>query len=343
MPRIRPADVQRVLPGLDVWDAWPLADPQGRPVAWRGGELWFALAAPAFPDPEQRHAHARIHHFHRTGSRFRHLGATFVEGFAPGSRQWSGSATLEAGLATLRFTAAGESGEGATGYRQRIFATTAPWMPGEGGPFGAWARPRELVVPRDVHYLSRHDGEGRIGAIKAFRDPAPYRSRDGREFLLFTASSATRDEAFNGVVGLAARDGSGRFVTWPPIVDASGINNELERPHVVEHAGLLYLFWSTQAKVFAPGLGAPTGLYGAVSERFEGPWALLNGHGLVAPTPSEAPGQSYSWWVLPDLTVASFVDAWCPGAGDARAQFGGTFAPFFRLWLEGARGGVAPA
>ncbi|MFD2135505.1 glycoside hydrolase family 68 protein [Novosphingobium resinovorum] len=116
--------MRRIAENLDVWDAWPLASMHGIPVRWRGGELWFALAAPAFDDPEERHGAARIHHFHRIDGQFRHIGATFEEGFTPGSREWSGSALFEDGVVTLYFTAAGERGETEPTFRQRIFACT---------------------------------------------------------------------------------------------------------------------------------------------------------------------------------------------------------------------------
>jgi levansucrase len=349
-PVLRRADVQRVAADLDVWDAWPLACGRGMPVRWRGGELWFALAAPAGADPEGRHDLARIHHFHRVDGGFEHLGATFPEGFSPGSREWSGSARYEGGAVTLYFTAAGARGEAATSFRQRLFAATTRLAgEGEGGAegevFAGWSAPEELTVPVDVIYMSRHDATGAVGEIKAFRDPATWCTPDGEEYLLFTASSARALGRYNGVIGCARRrEGGGEaFEKLPPLIDASGVNNELERPHVVAHGGRLYLFWSTQAKVFAPGAPAPTGLYGAVADRIEGPWHLLNGHGLVFANPRAEPFQAYGWWVLPDLTVAGFVDYW--GLDDAgavekpagRSHFGGTFAPFLQLRLDGVR------
>ena len=98
---------------------------------------------------------------------------------------------------------------------------------------------------------------------------------------------------------------------------------------------LYYLFWSTQAKVFSPGSGDwPTGLYGAVAKSLVGPWRLLNKSGLVAANPPEAPAQAYSWLVLPNRTVTSFVDRW----GDPYDNnFGGTFAPFVTLVLNDDR------
>ncbi|WP_232496116.1 glycoside hydrolase family 68 protein [Novosphingobium kaempferiae] len=340
-----PCDVRRVANDLDVWDAWPLASMDGIPVRWRGGELWFALAAPAFDDPEDRHGAARIHHFHRIDGRFVHLGATFPEGLTPGSREWSGSALYEDGLVTLYFTAAGERGEEWQTFHQRIFASTTRLADGDGPAFTGWSEPVEQVIPANIVYMSRHDGTGELGEIKAFRDPAPWRGAQGEDYLLFTGSSARHLGVHNGVIGCSRRGTNdpegGMFEKLPPLVDASGVNNELERPHIVAHEGRLYLFWSTQAKVFAPGISAPTGLYGAVADRIEGPWRLLNGHGLVFANPEAEPFQAYSWWVLPDLSVTSFVDYW--GIDDVeaerkpagRAHFGGTFAPFLHLRLEG--------
>lgn len=346
-PVIGPADVCHVADDLDIWDAWPLADASGAPVAWQGGELWFALAAPTADDPESRHGLARIHHFFRKGDAFRHLGQTLPEGFSPGSREWSGSARLEDAQVVLYFTAAGERGEIDLTYRQRLFLTRCSLSGHRDAPFGPWSAPCEILMPAGP-YMAAEEREGRIGEIKAFRDPFPWRAPDGGEYLLFTGSSAAAPRAFNGLVGLARLGDAGdRYVPLAPLVDATDTNNELERPHIVEHAGRLYLFWSTQAKVFAPGIAAPTGLYGATAECIDGPWRLLNGHGLVFANPPSEPFQAYSWWVLPDLSVTSFVDYW--GIGDAtvtqkpagRAHFGGTFAPFLRLSLSGERAVLA--
>jgi levansucrase len=346
-PVLGRADVLRVAADFDVWDAWPLADVSGRPVPWRGGELWFALTAPANEDPEARHGHARIHHFHRCDGSFRHLGATMPEGFTPGSREWSGTARLEGAEAVLYFTAAGERGEASPTYRQRMYETRS-LLGGEGeAAFLGWSEPRELLAPGGA-YLAADECEGRIGEVKAFRDPSPWCGADGAEYLLFTGSSAAAPRAFNGLVGLALRDEAANgFVPLAPLVDATDTNNELERPHIVERAGQLYLFWSTQAKVFAPGITAPTGLYGATASAMGGPWRLLNGHGLVFANPANEPFQNYSWWVLPDLSVASFVDYWGindPSASEkpyGRKHFGGTFAPFLKLGLDGSKAWLA--
>ena len=335
------SDVVRFAPWLDVWDAWPLADTSGNSVSWQGGELWFALAAPALDDPEWRHGTARIHHFHRFGDQFRHLGQTLPPALSPGSREWSGSAVLAAGAVTLYFTATGAAGEARPTFGQRIFAATATLRAGD-EPFADWTCPREVVRADGVHYRLADEVDGVPGQIKAFRDPAPFCSDDGSEYLLFTGSSAAQPGSHDGVIGLARKRDDGSFAPLAPLVEARGVNNELERPHIVRHSGLLYLFWSTQRGVFAPGIVAPTGLYGAVAETIEGPWKLLNGHGLVFSNPPERPTQAYSWWVLGDLSVTSFVDYWlmelgADAAADRRRRFGGTFAPFAAIVLEGVK------
>lgn len=61
-PLMRAGDVTRIGPDLDIWDAWPVREPGGMPIALAGGsQLWMALGAPHFSDPDERHGHARIH------------------------------------------------------------------------------------------------------------------------------------------------------------------------------------------------------------------------------------------------------------------------------------------
>jgi levansucrase len=202
-------------------------------------------------------------------------------------------------------------------------------------------------VVRDAdHYMASDAGTGRVGTIKAFRDPGYFRDpADGTRHLFFTASLAGSESAYNGVVGMAV-GAPGSEDGWriaPPIVSADGVNNELERPHVIVHKGRYYLFWSTQKHVFnSAGPGGPTGLYGMVADRLAGPWSPLNGSGLVLANPTNAPRQAYSWLVMPDLRVTSFIDDWgrdAHEAGDRR--FGATFAPTLKLELEGDRAVLA--
>jgi levansucrase len=185
-------------------------------------------------------------------------------------------------------------------------------------------------MPADAH-------EGEAGKIKAFRDPAYFRDpADGAEYLAFTASLAGSDSAFNGAFGLARKRADGSWELLPPAIHAEGVNNELERAHLVFHDGSYYAFWSTQTATFADGLShAPGGLYGMVADSMEGPWRPLNGTGLVLANPQGAPQQTYSWYVDADLTVCSFVDV-LPAD-----SFGGVPAALLRLTLDGETAGLA--
>ncbi len=223
-----------------------------------------------------------------------------------------------------------------------MFATSAAVS---GLAVGPWSHPAEVVAPAPP-YMRDMRGGGALGTIKAFRDPYFFRDpADAAEYLLFTASLAGSTSPWNGAVGVARRDGAAWRLA-PPLIAADGVNNELERPHVLVHGGRYYCFWSTQAKVFAAGLIAPTGLYGMVADAFAGPWHPLNGSGLVAANPPAAPHQAYSWLVVDDLRVLSFVDLLAlpeppADAATARRHFGGTPAPEFRLRLDGDRAALA--
>lgn len=350
LPRIDHKDVSPVLPGIDLWDYWPVQEMDGRTAEIAGGALQILLSAPVLPDPEQRHAVARLRLMHQVGDVWHDLGNLLPDGFSPGSREWSGSAIISPmhDRLTLYLTAAGHRGETTVSFDQRLFETSASFcIVGGTVRLGQWS-PAVESVAADGHFYTRDmTGGGGIGTIKAFRDPAYFRDpADAREYLVFAGSLAGSASAWNGVIGLARRDGD----TWalcPPIISADGVNNELERPHILFHGGHYYCFWSTQRKVFASGgPGGPTGLYGMVADSLAGPWRPLNGTGLVFGNPEDAPIQAYSWLVLGDLSVIGFVDR--PGLAAepadptvARRHFGGTPAQPVRLVLDGARAMLA--
>ena len=219
-------------------------------------------------------------------------------------------------------------------FGQRLFESRG--VLGEDGMIADWTPPREILAADGAIYRRADQAEGEIGKIKAFRDPEFFRDpRGSGDFLTFTGSSGSAPGDFDGLVGLARLRADGPAELLAPLVDATGFNNELERPHLRVFEGRYYLFWSTQAQVFAPDAGAwPTGLYGATAEALTGPWALLNDSGLVAANPPTAPAQAYSWLVLPDGTVTSFIDRW---AACGEPTFIGAFAPFARLQFAGER------
>lgn len=338
---------RRLIADVDLWDYWPVQDQEGNMVQIAGGAVFMLLSAPVLADPDARHAIARLRLMQRFGETWRDLGLMFDEGFSPGSREWSGSAIVSADRkeVTLYYTVAGRRGETEVSFEQRLFETrSAITVDGDRIVFSAWSPPTQMLAPDGVHYLRDMAGGGAVGTIKAFRDPAYFRDpSDGAEYILFAASLARSSSPWNGAVGLARRTPDGRWAALAPLVEAEGLNNELERPHIVVRDGRYYLFWSTQTKVFAQGgpLG-PNGLYGMVADQFSGPWRPLNGTGLVFANPPAAPFQAYSWLVLPDLCVQSFADLVGLSTPPrdpqtARAHFGGSPAPELRIALEDDR------
>lgn len=334
LPVITATDIVRVVPGFDLWDFWPVQTASGSVAVVAGGELWFALSASREGQPESRHDRARLRLLRRDAVGWSDLGHALPDGFGPGSREWSGSAVLTDDQLTLYFTAAGRRGEAPISFEQRLFETRATLSPD--GRLRDWSIPVESVASDGRDYVVADQAEGAIGTIKAFRDPGFFRDpADGAAYLLFTASLAGSASAFNGTIGIARQDGDG-WSLLPPLIHADGLNNELERPHVVVRDGRYYLFWSTQASVFAPGIDAPTGLYGMVADRLLGPYRPLNGTGLVLANPAAAPAQAYSWLVLDDLRISSFIDAIGQGGGfaGAPAEEGRLFVDADRTWVS---------
>ncbi|MFG6283269.1 glycoside hydrolase family 68 protein [Sphingomonas sp. S6] len=340
LPVILAKDVVAIDPARDLWDMWPIARRDGTTATIDGRQYWFFLAVPHAPDPEARHDVARIRLYSIGADGWRDHGNAFPDGFTPGTREWSGSAWLheDGETLTMHFTAAGAAGGGPR-FMQRLFETTGRLVDGR---VTDWGEPIE-TVRADGHWYAPTEQDAPVDdRIKGFRDPGYFHDPvTAREHLLFTGSAAGEADVHDGVIGLATRDGLG-WAVEAPLVSAIGVNNELERPHIVVRDGLYYLFWSTQAKRFAAGIGAPTGLYGMVADDLRGPWRPLNGSGLVAANPVEEPSQAYCWWVTGEGDVLSFVDYWGlkdvargTDAAFRRAHFGGTAAPFFRLNLKG--------
>lgn len=344
IPLVTARDVNPLVPGLDLWDCWPLALGDGRTAVVGGRRYWFFLSAPQFADPVERHAHARIRLLSQGEDGWRDHGHALPDGVNPGSREWAGSAVLEEDgvTVTLWFTAAGRRGEAALTFEQRLFVATARLVD---GALVDWSEPEEFLRADGVLYRRADDQvELAPGTLKAFRDPFYFRDpATGAEHVVFTASAGWTDDPHNGIVGLATRQGE-HWVLQSPLIDAVGVNNELERAQLHWRGGRYYVIWSTQTHTFAPhGPAGPNGLYGMVAESLGGPWRPVNGSGLIAANPPSEPAQTYSWCLTGEDEVWSFVDHWgLEGRRLAdhpelkRKHFGGTAAPVFRLAFDGA-------
>ncbi|OYR43846.1 glycoside hydrolase family 68 protein [Halorubrum sp. Hd13] len=351
-------------PDLHVWDTWLLRDRRGEIADVDGWRLAFSLTATADLLPGTRHDVAAIRCFYSAdGERWRDAGPVF-DGGALGQRQWAGSALYDDGDVYLYYTAAGRDDADELTYTQRIAVA-------HGGAVAATDDGVELAGPWTHETLLEPDGEWyeteaqSRGMTYTFRDPWFFEDpATGETHLLFEANvpaperegddaETTERRAFNGCVGVAASP-SGDPLLWelrPPLVDAVEVNQELERPHVVVADGRYYLFVCSHVHTFAPGVTGPDGLYGFVADAFEGPYRPLNGTGLAATNPPEAPYQAYSWMAFPhaeEVLVQSFLNyhdfggdsldaiAELPEA-EQRDRFGGTLAPTLRLAVDGDR------
>ncbi len=349
IPLITSADVKDALPGFQLWDCWPFETPQGATVALNGWTPWVIMCAPRDVHPDLRHDIARLRLMLERDGEWRDCGYLLPEELNPGSREWAGSTVYDpaSGQVTLFYTATGRRGDTGRSFEQRLFHTSGRLEQSDGAiRVVGWSEPVESVAADGKHYVIVNQTVGAPGFIKGFRDPFHFRDpADGADYLLFTASDAASDEAFNGVIGIARANAAG-FDGWsllPPLVSANGVNNEMERPVLRVQDGRYYLFWSTQRRTFDPsGPSGPNGLYGMVAERVTGPWTPLNGTGLVAPNPNDEPVQTYSWWVMDNLEVAGFIDNWGLKGRSVTDQpelvvstFGGVPAPRFRIALDG--------
>jgi levansucrase len=350
---ITQAQAMPLIPDMELWDIWPVQDDTGNLVDVSGNSLWIMLSAPRSDDPDDRHNIARMRLIQLLENEWIDCGPLLPDGFSPGSREWSGSTRLntETNQVTLWFTASGRRGDAVPNFEQRLFQTT-------GTLDLSGATPR-IINWSDLHTCVDNDGEyyadltinqGVPGRIKGFRDPYWFRDPlNGKGYLLFTGSKSAHESGsdYDGVIGIAAAQDADGFVPFkllPPLIDADGLANELERPHMFVNDGLYYLFWSSQRSIFAPNTtGGLTGLYGMVGPSIFGPFEPLNGTGLVLTNPVSEPRQAYAWQVLPSLEVVSFIDYWGLENRDIShdiklkaQQFGGTIAPVAKISLHDA-------
>lgn len=351
IPLIRAADIVDILPGFQLWDSWTIDAPDGSAVRFDGWRGWIIMCAPRSVHPDLRHNIARLRLMQERDGEWRDCGHLLPDNLNPGSREWAGSAVVDtdSGRLMLFYTVTGRRGDGSTTFEQRLFQAEARLAFADGKLTATdWHEPVENVVADGVDYVIVNQHEGVPGAIKGFRDPFHFRDpADGTDYLLFTASAAWSNSAYNGVIGIASST-DGRYGQWAlhsPLISADGVNNELERPICRHVGGRYYVFWSTQRKTFAPaGPTGPNGLYGMVADHLFGPYRPLNSTGLVAPNPPQEPFQTYSWWVDSELEVTGFVDLWNLSRQDPAANpdlvehhFGGVPAPTFRIALDGER------
>lgn len=344
-----------------IWDTWPLRNRDGSITKIKGWQIVFSLTAPNDLVPGDRHNEATIRYFYsRDGKSWQEGGKAFD---APlGHHQWAGSAMYDQSEGQIYhfYTAVSPEPE----FRQRPALAIGASI--ETGP-----KDVELTGEQNHVIMGTPDGEmyqtleqsQDQGIVYAFRDPWYFEHPEtGEDLVVFEANTPTgsRDpsdpQSFNGNIG-AMRATNDELTEWellPPVLDAIGTNQQLERPHYVFDDGRWYLFTISHEFTFAPGLEGPDALYGFVGDSMYGDYEPLNGSGLVIANPEEAPFQAYSWLAMPqgdDLLVESFenfrgLDDTSQGeigldevghlpAEEQKELFGGTLAPSLRVKLDG--------
>jgi levansucrase len=365
-PIIYPSS-EKVSSDVHIWDTWLLRDPDGSIANVNGYRVIFSLTAPSDLLPGKRHDTASIRYFYSTDGRNWTDGGHVFAGSEPfGSRQWAGCAMYDpdgaGGDVSLYYTAAGERDEAELSYGQRIALATGGTLRADGDLVieGPWNH--EILLDPDGEYYETEEQSREM--IYTFRDPWFFRDpTDGETYLLFEANvpvpegsdlcdGDAEQQGFNGCVGVARSptDDPTRFELRPPLLHGVGVNQELERPHIVVRDGRYYLFISSHMHTFAPGLDGVDAMYGFVADDFRGDYEPLNGSGLVLTNPGNASFQAYSWLAFEheeEILVTSFFNFYDfnrPSLDDIALlpeeeqfrRFGGTLAPTVRLGLDAA-------
>ncbi|WP_099354680.1 glycoside hydrolase family 68 protein [Fredinandcohnia onubensis] len=371
-PMINKDELVNITSDSYIWDTWPLQDKNGHPAVVNGYKIIFALSVPKDVLPGKRHDTAEIHYFFsKDGKSWESGGPVFKDGEALGSRQWAGSTIVHKdGKLQIFYTATGKKGETQLSYDQRIATATADIKTTNSSvAFENWSA-HEMILEADGEYYQTSEQTGSEESSYAFRDPYFFQDpKTGEEYLLFEGNSAGKLEdrlykheyigtsafrqyhvipegskAFNGSIGIAKATNQdlSTFNLLPPLLEANYVNDELERPSLMVKGNSYYLFAKTHSEKFASGLHSPEGLYGFTSDSLFGGYQPLNESGLVIANPTDNPYQAYSWMVMSNGTVISFVnyvnvdgkDIYEIGEQSPEYQlehFGGMLAPSLKL------------
>lgn len=351
--------------GITVWDAWPVRTPDGAVAVIDGWVVMVGLSAELAEIEETGRDFYTLstwRYWYTRDGEWRPGGIVFTRQEGLGSRQWAGSTFYDPNTREITFyyTAVGRpdavslaedeprrpisihnEAAGRPLAEQRLASVTASLSASdEGIAFSDFGEHR-IIGEADGFWYDTMETYLASSAVYGFRDPEyMVDPLTGREHVLFTANGAGIAGPYNGVVGMMTRAEDGTWRLDPPIIVSADVNSQLERPHVVYRDGQAYLFFSTHDFTFASDLYGPRGLYGFHSQsgRLTGRWTPINEHGLVAANPRIDPAQVYSFLVLPDGHVMSYLnETWgfeLDPANEERS-FAGAPGPMFRLRFDG--------
>lgn len=352
-------------------DSWALRNLRGQTVTYKGWHVLFSLVADRAATGDtvagwhRRNDFSSIgYYYSRDGVRWI-FGGKVLSGSAHGrSWEWSGCSVMREGsnaIVDLFFTSVNQD------PAQSVIAHTEGRLEADenGVRLICFDKVTDLFEADGVHYANQAENP-----YWDFRDPYVFIApEDGDVYAVFEGNLAgmrgsfalTQAETGPLPPGFVAADGAqfaagciglarcvsdwknGDFSQWEmraPLVSSLGVNDQLERPHLVFKNGLTYLFATSHSAFFAPKLAGPDGLYGFVSRTgLFGPYAPLNGSGLVLGNPTHAPFMTSAPFVDAEGYVHSFIDT-LPAedqnpAHPAIYRIGGTLAPTVRLALDG--------
>ncbi|QYR22378.1 glycoside hydrolase family 68 protein [Paenibacillus sp. sptzw28] len=370
-------DFDLVAPDQWVWDTWPLQNRDGSLAIVKGYKVAFALVAPRSLGWGERHTHARIGmFFSKNGKDWTYAGIPYNYDKALGHMQWAGTAMLDENdkvhlfyTATSDMNANGGKEWNEDGWvqraEQRIAKTTFDISADKDGVHLTNEGEHKLILQADGKYyetIQQFQSHGNI--ITAFRDPFFFQDPNtGKEYIIFegqagsnyslkpenigdeeyrkTHSVPERSEMYNGNIGIAEvlDHDITKLKLLPPLVESIGTNHQLERPHVVVNGDEYYLFTISHTFTYAPGLTGPDGVYGFYGKGgIRADYKPMNDSGLVIANPASKPYQAYSWMVLPNQQVISFINE--PKDENGNVQFGGTFAATLKISLNGDKSAV---
>jgi levansucrase len=353
-----------------VWDTWPITNLGTQPVSYKGWNVIFSLVAPRTLGFDARHEVATIGYFYsRDAENWEYGGEVFPSGTARGARQWAGSAVLVGDEVNLFYTASGDDENPPVpdpnwqqNANQRLAHASARIRADENGVWfaGQSFRNSRIIAEADGElYQTEEQAEGGP-VLMAFRDPFVFRNpEDDQVYMLFEGNMAGEAGShtcgprevgpvppghevppdanlYTGNIGLA-RATSANLRRWellPPLLSATCVNAQTERPHLVIENGNYYLFTISHMFTYAPGLTGPDGVYGWLGDSLRSDYQPLNASALVLGNPADQPFQAYSEYVMPNWLVEAFIDRVpLPGGGE---RSGGTLAPTLRLQVEGS-------
>lgn len=354
---------------LFIWDTMPLKTLDGDIVSVNGWNVIFTLTAWREPekflnkvgeyniteDWNDRHGRARICYWYsKDGKSWIFGGRLMKEGVSPTTREWAGTPILldDAGNIDFYYTCVTP---GATIAKVNGYISTDD----NGVYLSGFDTVQELFSADGSYYQTEEQNP-----YFNFRDPSPFTDpKSGKLYMVFEGNVAgdrgshiVGDKELGdvpkshlevggaryqtGCLGIAAAlDTEGtRWKILPPLITATGVNDQLERPHFIFQDGKYYLFTISHKYTYADGLTGPDGVYGFVSDKLFGPYTPLNTSGLVLGNPEAQPYQTYSHYVMPNGLVTSFIDSVQfkkPNTDGISYRIGGTLAPTAQIKLKG--------